>query len=186
MRLVNCINEVDKMAKYLCSSVDYSVFEKEIRNPGKNLKYVVNRIREDKINFEDAKALIDKSIQEDIGWTRQDILEYFEIYSDMYKDCYGTRPVGYKDDYYFTIYNDLVEDNKTSTHYSDYTSLKRDYDDFYDYNLEENEEDMYTYYKQEDDEEDDANDIYDALPKQQSHRKAKLLQNWIAHFSKKK
>jgi len=75
------------------------------------------------------KPLIDKGIEQDIGWTRQNIEEYFDIYSDCHKDAYGIRPRwDYTSDYYDTLYSQMVLRDNDSTGYGDYTHLQEEID----------------------------------------------------------
>ena len=106
--------------------MEYSKFEQEIRNPGKALSLVIDTIAKDKLSNDEAIMLIDDAIEDDIGFSRQDVIDYFNIYSDMYKDAYGFRPHGlnYTDMYYNTIFN-MVHNGDKSSNYSDYYRLSK-------------------------------------------------------------
>ena len=150
---------------------ELSVFEKEIRNPGEHLQEAIKNIKSKKLSLDEAKPIIDNAIEKDIEMNREDVVEYFGIYSDIYKDCYGIRPrYDYTQDYYHSIYDFMVLQNKTSCNYTDYSSL-----DFE--NLYEDEDDEYEMYDETNnesdfiDEDEDENEEFDKLPLQQSHHK---------------
>jgi len=115
--------------------IAYTKFEEEIRNPGPALKKAIEEMRGNaELEFEDAKPIIDKAIEQDIGWTRNDVKQYFDLYSDTFKAANGIRPhYDYTSDYYDTIYDLNVMQKKDSTNYSDYTvlenELSRQYED---------------------------------------------------------
>ena len=155
---------------------ELSKFEQEIRNPGKALREAILKMRKENINHKDIKPIIDKAIEEDIGWSREDILNYFELYSDCHKDCYGVRPhYDYTSTYYETIYDFMVLLEEDSCNYTDYSSLK-----YEDYEISEDENEVWN--KEDDMDIDDdiyieendkaePTDEYDKLPFQQSHHK---------------
>ncbi len=113
----------------------YSEFEQEIRHPGEGLMKAIDEIRH--MEFDDprrpdwdvVKQTIDKGIEQDLGWTRQNIEEYFNIYSDCHKDAYGFRPRwDFTSDYYDTLYIQMVLQHKDETGYGDYTHLQEEID----------------------------------------------------------
>jgi hypothetical protein len=89
------------------------------------------------------KQLIDKGIEQDIGWTRRNVEEYFDIYSDCYKDANGIRPRwDYTSDYYTTLYSQMVRQNRDETGYGDYAYLQDEIDEWEAYENEQFEHNM--------------------------------------------
>ena len=150
---------------------ELSVFEKEIRNPEEHLQEAIKNIRKEDLSIDDAKPIIDKAIEEDIGYDRSKIIEYFDTYSDWYKDCYGIRPRTYLEDYYHAIYDFMVQGGKDSCNYSDYSSLDFSEEDYDDYEEEENLVEKYLNEVRERKNEESSIDEYEKLPLQQSHHK---------------